>query len=61
MLDASRQLFEAELQFLAVLRDQYGSIIDLYRALGGGRDPASVPGDLPATPYAPRRAGAPVW
>jgi hypothetical protein len=34
------------------------AIIDLYRALGGGYDPATTPGDLPATPYAPRRATA---
>lgn len=61
VLDSSRQLFEAELGFITVLQAQYAAIIDLYRALGGGYDPATTPTDLPATPYAPRRAStAPV-
>jgi multidrug efflux system outer membrane protein len=61
VLDASRQLFEAELRLTQVLGAQYGSIIQLYRALGGGYELRSDRPDLPATPMAPRRAGAPEW
>ena len=39
VLDASRQLFDAELQLVRALRTQYTSVIDLYRALGGGAEP----------------------
>ncbi|GIK84676.1 MAG: multidrug transporter [Betaproteobacteria bacterium] len=47
VLDSSRQLFQAELQLVQALRGQYGAVIDLYRALGGGYEAnapsASVP------------------
>jgi multidrug efflux system outer membrane protein len=56
VLDASRQLFDAELAFISVLQAQYEAIIELYRALGGGEEPAMTPPDLPATPTSPRRA-----
>lgn len=39
VLDASRQLFDVELQLVRVLRSQYASVIELYRALGGGAEP----------------------
>lgn len=61
VLDASRQLFEAELRLTQVLGAQYGSVIGLYRALGGSYDMQQAQGDLPATPTSPRRAGAAEW
>jgi multidrug efflux system outer membrane protein len=60
VLDASRQLFEAELRLTQVLGSQYSSVISLYRALGGSYDAAPA-GDLPAAPMAPRRTGAAEW
>jgi multidrug efflux system outer membrane protein len=39
VLDASRQLFQSELTLVQALRAQYASIVDLYRALGGGYEP----------------------
>ena len=44
VLDAQRQLLDAELSEAAAIRDQYVGLISLYRALGGG-----WPADLPAT------------
>lgn len=38
VLDAQRQLFEAELQQSQILSGIYASVIELYRALGGGWD-----------------------
>jgi multidrug efflux system outer membrane protein len=35
-LDSERQLLDAELRLVQVRRDQWTSVIDLYRALGGG-------------------------
>jgi len=61
VLDASRQLFEAELRLTQVLGSQYNSVIELYRALGGSYDIQQVQGDLPATPLSPRRAGSAEW
>ncbi len=61
VLDASRQLFESELRLTQVLSAQYVSVIQLYRALGGGYELRTVQADLPATPMAPRRAGALEW
>lgn len=40
VLDAQRQLFDAELQFTQLTSGMYASIIELYRALGGGWTPA---------------------
>ena len=59
VLDASRQLFDAELQLINVTADQYRSVIDLYRSLGGGYDPAldAERAPFPSTPLSPR-AGA---
>ncbi len=61
VLDASRQLFEAELRLTQVLGAQYASVIGLYRALGGSYAMQVAPADLPATPLSPRRAGAAEW
>lgn len=38
VLDSSRQLFDAELNRVRATKAQYASIIELYRALGGGVD-----------------------
>jgi multidrug efflux system outer membrane protein len=35
-LDSERQLLDAELRLAQVRRDQWTSVINLYRALGGG-------------------------
>ena len=40
VLDAQRQLFDAELQLTQITSGLYASIIELYRALGGGWLPA---------------------
>ncbi len=42
VLDAERQAFTAELTLVQTTRDTYASIVQLYRALGGGWDPAPV-------------------
>jgi multidrug efflux system outer membrane protein len=36
VLDADRNLFQAELELARLERDELVSIVDLYRALGGG-------------------------
>ena len=36
MLDAERDLFEAELTLVRLQRDELLNIVELYRALGGG-------------------------
>ena len=55
VLDSSRQLFDAELTLVNATVAQYRAVIELYRALGGGYDPAVdiPPPDFPATPFAP--------
>ena len=50
LLDAERTLFDAELLYAGTLADRYKSVIDVYRALGGGwvdraAADASQPGD----------------
>ena len=45
VLDSQRQLFDAELQLTQLTSGSYASVIELYRALGGGW----VPEDLAAT------------
>lgn len=40
VLDSQRQLFDAELQLTQISSGLYASIIELYRALGGGWQPA---------------------
>ncbi len=54
VLDAQRQLLEAELDEAAAIRDQYVALVQLYRALGGGwpAEPAAAP-SAAATPEAP--------
>jgi len=61
VLDASRQLFEAEVRLTQSLAGQYGAVIELYRALGGGHELRIAQADLPEAPAAPRRAGASEW
>jgi outer membrane protein, multidrug efflux system len=39
VLDSQRQLFESELQETQLTSAVYASLIDLYRALGGGWQP----------------------
>jgi len=48
VLDAQRALLEAELDEAAAIRDQYVSLIDLYRALGGGWPAEPEAGEKPA-------------
>jgi multidrug efflux system outer membrane protein len=36
VLDAQRQLFNAELQYIAVQGDVYASLVSTYKAMGGG-------------------------
>jgi len=48
VLDADRQLFEAELQLAAVQRDQLLTVVQLYQALGGGwESEGKYPGPAP--------------
>ena len=44
VLDSQRVLFDAELQLTQARAATYASVIQLYRALGGGWDPAPAPG-----------------
>ena len=46
MLDADRQLFTAELDLASVQQDQLLTLVQLYKALGGGWEPLSKPPDL---------------
>ena len=39
VLDAQRNLFDADRARLIALRDQQTTVVDLYRALGGGWSP----------------------
>jgi multidrug efflux system outer membrane protein len=47
VLDADRQLFAAQLDLAAVQRDQLLTIVQLYKALGGGWEPIRQPPDNP--------------
>ena len=62
VLDADRQLFTAELDLAAVQRDQLLTLVQLYKALGGGpelpREPAE-PGAASGAPPAANRAQTP--
>ena len=51
VLDADRQLFTAELDLATVQRDQLLTLVQLYKALGGGWEPRRMPD--PAPPPAP--------
>ena len=52
VLDANRQLFTAELDLATVQRAQLLTLVQLYKALGGGWEPSRMPPDLaaPAVP-----------
>ncbi len=43
VLDAERGLFQSELELAGLRRQELASIVDLYRALGGGWTPTAVP------------------
>jgi outer membrane protein, multidrug efflux system len=45
VLDAQRNLFEGELDLARLRQQQLSSLVQLYRALGGGWDPAAVKKD----------------
>jgi outer membrane protein, multidrug efflux system len=36
VLDAQRNLFDAELQYISIKGDVYGSLVNTYQAMGGG-------------------------
>jgi multidrug efflux system outer membrane protein len=36
VLDAQRQLFQAELELASTMRDQLTAVVQVYKALGGG-------------------------
>jgi outer membrane protein, multidrug efflux system len=42
VLDAQRNLFEGELQLARLHQQQLSSIVQLYRALGGGWSPSQA-------------------
>jgi len=46
VLDADRQLFSTELELAAVQRDQLVTLVQLYKALGGGWEPLRRPAEL---------------
>jgi multidrug efflux system outer membrane protein len=48
VLDAQRQLFDAQLTFARSQRDELTSVVQLYRALGGGWQPEEAPPPPPA-------------
>jgi outer membrane protein, multidrug efflux system len=56
VLDADRQLFNTELELAAVQRDQLLTLVQLYKALGGGWEPIRMPAELTQTPAAPKTA-----
>jgi multidrug efflux system outer membrane protein len=43
VLDAQRNLFQGELDLARIRLRELASIVDLYRALGGGWDPPPLP------------------
>jgi multidrug efflux system outer membrane protein len=55
VLTAQRSLFEAEIALARTRRSQLTSVVQLYKALGGGWQPAGAP---EGTPPEPRKAGA---
>jgi multidrug efflux system outer membrane protein len=60
VLDAQRSTFQSELDLVRVRRDEVVSIVQLYRALGGGWQDAPPAGTAAAaTPAAPATAPAP--
>ena len=53
VLDAERQLFDAELQLSGAITGQLTSVVDLYRALGGGWATPSGQTPFPGRPTSP--------
>jgi multidrug efflux system outer membrane protein len=46
VLDADRQLFNAQLDLAATIRDQLTAVVQLYKALGGGWESQPSPGKV---------------
>ncbi|MFZ2088773.1 MAG: efflux transporter outer membrane subunit [Desulfobaccales bacterium] len=59
VLDADRQLFNVELELAAVQRDQLITLVQLYKALGGGWENRTRPQDLAPSVPSPKTAGKP--
>jgi multidrug efflux system outer membrane protein len=53
VLDAQRQQFDAQLNFATAVRDELTSVVQLYRALGGGWQQQEVPPSAEQAPVAP--------
>ena len=65
VLNAQQQLFPAEINYAQNLGQKYNSLVNLYKAMGGGwvdragaRAPGSVPGASPLAAPIPRREAA---
>ncbi|MGE5160707.1 MAG: efflux transporter outer membrane subunit [Betaproteobacteria bacterium] len=63
VLDTERQYFDAEVQLVLAKRDEYASVIQLYKALGGGWQPdppavAAAGGEATSTPTASASTGS---
>jgi len=58
VLDAQRNLFEAELDETATLRDEIVALIQIYKTLGGGWPDAPPPEDESADAQAPSQEGS---
>ena len=59
VLDADRQLFSAELDLSTVQLGQLVTLVQLYKALGGGWGAGSKPPDMAQSVPAPKNAGKP--
>jgi multidrug efflux system outer membrane protein len=53
VLDAQRTLFSGEVAFAQIVRDQYLSVVQVYKALGGGWNQPELPPGQP-TPEGPK-------
>lgn len=57
VLDADRQLFSSQLDLAGVQRDQLLTVVQLYKALGGGWETRGTPPDPAHSVPAPNKAG----
>ena len=57
VLDAQRELFNAQLALTRTQREQLSSLVQLYRALGGGWTAAASASDIAVKPSAAASAG----
>ncbi|MFY9943336.1 MAG: NodT protein, partial [Desulfobacterales bacterium] len=53
VLDSERELFTAKLDLATVQRDQLLTLVQLYKALGGGTEPIRNPPELNAAAGSP--------